>query len=626
MSPETRETVKNEIPLAGLFKSFGLPRLIAVFFWFAGIDLIILRGKDIDAVSMWQEFIGCVPSYVIVIRTILAFAILTLARFLLRKSKSPDLFDSAALFTGSAFFACSLLYKNADFYLLAGVFIVCIVFIIYAAGRSDTAVLENLPFKAAAALAAVLAVLFAAFLCIVCYCRHMTYNTACFDMGIFAQMFHSMKQNFTAVTTCERDYLLSHLDIHASFIIYLLLPFYAVFPSITTLITAQVILAVSGVIPVVLIARKRGFKGLFIFFASIVYIFNSGLFTACFFHFHENCFLPPILMWLLYAVDSRKTLLIYILSVMTCLVKEDAPLYIICIGLFLFADEKGKKRFHGGIIAALALIYFAFIMNCLAATGSAEMMMGQRFSNLTFGENTGFAGIVMNILKNPSYFFSLFFSERSLTFFMQMMLPLLFLPFATTKIHRYFLMLPFVIMNLVIGSGYHYAAELGFHYTFGTSCLLIFMAVINCSELKEVSRRTLIAAAAAASIITAAPILSNNLIYLEEYRENYSYYQQIEACLTSIPEDAVVISDTNYLPHVAARNAVYLLSEDDLVTADGKVLMIKDKDKYDYYVLDGNNGNTQGIISILESSGYTRFAESQGAVIIYKKNPTVFRG
>ena len=199
------------------------------------------------------------------------------------------------------------------------------------------------------------------------------------------------------------------------------------------------------------------------------------------------------------------------------------------------------------------------------------------------------------------------------------MLPLLFLPFATTKIRRYFLMLPFVIMNLVIGACYHYAVDLGFHYTFGTSCLLIFLAIINASDLKDGNKRTVIAAAAAASLIFAVPLLSANLDYCDEYQKNRSYYQAIEECLAKIPGDASVIADTKYLPHVAARNEVYLLSEEDLVTADGRVLMVKDKEKYDYFVLNENDGNTDGIASILESSGFTRFAECKGAVIIYKK-------
>lgn len=619
MSEERDISTKKDSGLSGLFCSFGLPRLIAVFFWFAGIDAAFLRMSGIKAVDMWQEFILRIPGHVILLRTVLAFAFLTFIRFLIRKSKDPEIADSVSLFTGSIFFACCALYRSDDFYFSAGVLAVCLVFAVYAAGRTDLSRFENMDPKAAAAVTAVIAAALTAFVCFVSICRHMTYNTACFDMGIFTQMFHSMKQDLTMNTTCERDMLMSHADVHSSFILYVLLPFYALFPGAKTLVIAQAILCMSGVIPVVLIAKNHGFKGLFTVFVSMIYVFNTGLLSPCFFHFHENCFLPPLLMWLLWAVDSRKVIPLYVLSVLTCLVKEDAPLFVICTGIFLFADEKSKKRFHGAVITLLALIYFAFIVNRLALTGSSDFMMDRSFSNLIFGENAGFSGMIMNILRNPSYFFSLLFSEKTLVYFLQIMLPLLFLPFITTKIRRYFLMLPFVIMNLVIGSGYRYAAEMGYHYTFGTVTLLIFLAVINCADLNEKSRKTIVAAVMAASLITAVPVLSSNLTHCEEYLKNSEHYNKIEACLSSIPGDACVIADTNYLPHIANRKELYLLSEDDFVTNGGRVLSIKDISKYDYFVFNEKDGNTQGAIAILESSGYKRFAESEGCVIIYSR-------
>ncbi|MBR6488403.1 MAG: DUF2079 domain-containing protein [Clostridiales bacterium] len=599
---------------------FGMPRLIAVFFWFAGIDLIYLRNAGINAVSNWQDYICRVPVYAIVIRTILAFGLLTLIRYLLRKKNDPEAADSIVLFTGSIFFACSALYKTDSFYLTLGVLSVCLVFAVYAAGRSDLSRFERFCPKASIAIIAVISIALAALISLISIWQHMSYNTACFDMGIFTQMFHSMKQDLTMNTTCERDYLLSHLSVHSSFILYILLPFYALFPSAKTLLIAQAVLCVSGVIPVVLIAKKHDYKGLFTIFVSFIYLFNTGLISPCFFHFHENCFLPPLLMWLLWAVDSRKAIPVYVLSVLTCLVKEDAPLFVICTGLYLFADEKSKKRFHGAVITLLALVYFAFIVNRLSLTGSSDFMMDRSFSNLMFGENSGFSGMIMNILRNPSYLFSLLFSEKTFVYFLQIMLPLLFLPFITKKIHRYFLMLPFVIMNLIIGAGYHYAAEMGYHYAFGTVCLLIYLAVINCADINEKSRKTVVTAVMAASLITAVPILSSNLTNCEEYLKNREHFNKIEACLSSIPDDACVIADTNHLPHVASRKEVYLFNEDDIVTANGRVLSIKDIMKYDYFVLDEKDGNTQGVIAILESSGFTRFAESEGCVIIYKKN------
>ena len=100
---------------------------------------------------------------------------------------------------------------------------------------------------------------------------------------------------------------------------------------------------------------------------------------------------------------------------------------------------------------------------------------------------------------------------------------------------------------------------------------------------------------------------------------NKENYQKIEACLASIPQDAIVMSDTKYLPHIAARKEIYMLSEDDIVIANGKVVMIKDINKYDFFVLNTQDGNTEDMVTLLKASGFTLFAESGGRILIYRK-------
>ena len=79
MSEENKVSEKNVRTSAGLFSSFGLPRLIAVFFWFAGTDLIVFTGKTVNAVWDWQAFIKSVPVYLFILRTVLGFIALTVS-------------------------------------------------------------------------------------------------------------------------------------------------------------------------------------------------------------------------------------------------------------------------------------------------------------------------------------------------------------------------------------------------------------------------------------------------------------------------------------------------------------------------------------------------------------------
>jgi hypothetical protein len=85
--------------------------------------------------------------------------------------------------------------------------------------------------------------------------RYLTFTSPNFDFGLFVNMFHNMKETGLPLISSERDVLLSHFVVHISPTCYLLLPFYALFPSAMTLQIGQAVILASGIIPAILIAR-----------------------------------------------------------------------------------------------------------------------------------------------------------------------------------------------------------------------------------------------------------------------------------------------------------------------------------------------------------------------------------
>ena len=86
--------------------------------------------------------------------------------------------------------------------------------------------------------------------------RYLTFSAPNFDFGIFVNMFYNMKETGLPEVSCERDVLMSHFAVHISPIYYLLLPFFAIFPSPLTLQIGQAVIIASGVIPVVFLCQK----------------------------------------------------------------------------------------------------------------------------------------------------------------------------------------------------------------------------------------------------------------------------------------------------------------------------------------------------------------------------------
>ena len=182
-------------------------------------------------------------------------------------------------------------------------------------------------------------------------------------------------------------------------------------------------------------------------------------------------------------------------------------------------------------------------------------------------------------------------------FFLQVMLPLLFLPFFTRKIHRFLLMLPFVIMNMVIGAGYGYACSIGFQYIFGPACLLLYMSIINLDDLGAAKKHDLPILMGSAAMILSVGILSHNIGSYESYqkdeKDGNKYYSTLEAMIQSVPEDASLAIDTWLLGHGANRDEVYLfdngdldiINPDDVAAGNPPQGTIKEIEKYDYFII-----------------------------------------
>ena len=618
------------------FPQFLFMRLLGVYFLLSDIAIMWAASKNISARKNWQSFIGLFPIGRMVLFYVLLFSGVTLLYYFFPKKQRTftEIFDPVLLVLSVIFFSCAMVWRGGDFFLTVIVGLFALVFVICGISRIRPEILNGraplgsksgrrfdsrqdfyviLPVTA-------LSVAVLIFLCKTALATHRIYGTTTFDMGIFEQMFYSLSHGSAAVTTCERGYALSHFRVHASYILYTLVPVYKIFPGAETLIISQAVLVVSGVIPVYLIAKKRGFAGATLFSCCVIYLFSLGILSPCYFHFHENAFLPPLLMWLFYAVESKKNILFCVMCALTCIVKEDAILFVICICIYLAFETKGKDRIRVLVTGGTAAAYFLAMSAWLSRSGDGKMMMSSRMHTLMVEENQSALQIVGNILVDPGHALTVVTSEpEAFLILLEMLLPLLLLPFFTKKTHRLFLMVPFFIFNLLFSAAYVYAAQIQYQYAFGTATLLIYLTMINISDFDKEKKTTAICAVAVMSVITAVCMLSGNLKQYEEYEKNKTTYQGIEACLSKIPQDASVTADDYYLPHLAGREEIYELGFENFVMSGSNVVSLQNVNNTGYYVLDLKDNREVQTGELLKSKGYTEYARYEENVIIYAK-------
>ena len=600
----------------------GLPqalllRILTSYFAVSVAVSFVIASKGLKPIENWREYIAAVPFIDVFLIFVSVFIALTVICAILPKHLRN--FEPISAIVSVVCFDLCLLLGTDNFYLTAGTMLVSLVVIAYALNRLSFT--QEQPKKQPGILCESVIIGFAVaitvFISIGTICHHRLFYTGTHDFGLFVQMFHSLAEDFTAVTSCERDTFMSHFAIHSSYIFYLLVPFFKLFPYEETLLIAQAVLAMGGVIPLILIAKKRNFSGAALIGIGAAYAFSVSLIAPCFYDFHENAFLPTLLMWTLWAVDTKKTAAFYIFSALVCIVKEDAPLYIIAIGMYFFFENKGSlKRIHGIIASALSGAYMIFITKWLTENGDGKMMTSSRFGHLMIDTEGGILDVVISAFSNPGYLLSQLLQEKTLVFFLQVMIPLLFLPFFTKKIHRYLLMIPFIVMNLIIGSNYGYAANIGFQYIFGPATLLIFMSLINADDMTPKMRKNIAIMWGIAAILFFAGVQSDSSAYIKQYNDKKDYYIQSEQMLDSIPEDAVIAGNSLIISHLCDRDEVYIFDYNDLNPEKTQII---NPERYDFIVLFVHSDVYVDAVPLLENEGFTLWSQhTDNHIAIYK--------
>lgn len=411
--------------------------------------------------------------------------------------------------------------------------------------------------------AGALIVFFTLYVGIICCLHYLNHWTPCFDFGLFAQMFHNMKETGLPLITCERDRLLSHFAVHFSPVFYLLLPVYALLPDPMTLLIMQALIVASGVIPLVLICRRHSLSQPAICAFAVIYTLYPCFAGGCFYYLHENNFLAPLVLWFVYFCERGKPLHKLIFLSLLLSVKEDAAVYaaVICL-YFLFTDKNYKCNL---IMLIISVIYFLTVTYFLARYG--EGVMTGRYDNYIYDGSGSLMTLIYAVIKDPVYVVSQCFTREKLIFILQMLLPLGFLPFITREPRRLILAIPFLLVNLM--TDYRYQFDIGFQYCFGSGALLIYMAAVNYSEIR---RPKLLLNAFCCSAVIFAGLYFHRADYFEDFRNAAGQRETIDRALSLIPEDASVASSTFFLANLSKRSELYELER----TAQSA----------EYYVLD----------------------------------------
>ncbi len=273
--------------------------------------------------------------------------------------------------------------------------------------------------------------------------RHYTFYDS-YDQALFNQIFWNSMQGrlFEGSLTSSLsanvvhggnppEVFYRHLGQHFNPIFLLWLCFYAVFPSIVTLVVIQVTLVTTAGIVLFVLARQYLDPKLSAAIAISFYGANAVL-GSTLSNFHDYSSLPLFLFTLFLALEKKWWWLFVGMAILTLTVREDAGVALFSFGIYLILSRRYPRIGLG--ICTLSLSYILIVTHIIMPQFSAdvsERMVVENFGQFTDNKPTSTIGAIWAIITHPIEIFQdVFFVhfDRKFRYLLGHLLPLAFIP------------------------------------------------------------------------------------------------------------------------------------------------------------------------------------------------------
>lgn len=405
--------------------------------------------------------------------------------------------------------------------------------------------------------------------------HHRNVLSASFDLGLEENIIYNVWHGAKPILKSSPlgGPVASHLGSHATWFAFLLAPLYALWQTSENLLVIQAVLMGAAAIPLYLLARRFVSVTLSVFVAYC-YLFFPGLHGANLYDFHYLPLGPFFLWFVLYFTERKRWFWVVLFALISLSVREDVAVALGFLGgLWLLSGRRP--------VAALGLLvlgagYFVVMKGIVMhrAFGGGDAFVHQYKLLIPEGDK-GFSGVVKTILSNPLYTLSTMLERQKLIYFLQIMLPLAFLP-----MRRFFGLWACVpgLLFALLSTEYPPLLKISFQYTTYWSAQLFPAMVLTLYWMDERVRVGAMSKAWKASWLSAVAValLANTYQYGALLQHNtveggFGRYHfgsdtsdrarrhDLGVLLKMIPRNAKVVSSENIVPQLSNRADAYTL-------------------------------------------------------------------
>lgn len=318
--------------------------------------------------------------------------------------------------------------------------------------------------------------------------RPIGYDIYWFDNALFNTVqgngFFTVFPNHYNISTINQYPLVSHFHQHNQPILFFILPIYYFFQSIYTLFVIQAIWLSAAAVPLYLICKEfldeSSSKIIAISYLIYPFIFWISIM------FYPESMTPLFVFMMIYFYIKDKYRLFCLSFFFVLMLKEDLPLILFPLGIYLLYDTYKGKNFAQDTYSKLKYIlpvliisplYFILSFHIIAYFTGGSYEFVNRYGEL--GNST--SDIVKNIIARPSLFIFPLFSLKTLVYIIQMLLPISFFPLLSLA--TFLTCIPVVFENTLSSS----LAQVNFaeHYQFGMTSIIFLSVIVGFVKIKK---------------------------------------------------------------------------------------------------------------------------------------------
>lgn len=392
--------------------------------------------------------------------------------------------------------------------------------------------------------------------------RHLSFSSMAWDMGIFDQALWNTLRGDILFSSIRGN--MSLLGDHFEPILLFILPFYALWPRVATLVIIQSAALALCVFMIYLIARDKIESRSVIFALIISFVLSKSVRGIGLSDFHLEGFMPFLSLGAFYTLVKDKKLLFSLAIFFLLLCKETTTLIVLALGLYAIFP---LKRYRTGFLL-LVLGVSAWILETKLLIPSFNVYKKFLYTvRMPFGDT--YQENIKFIFSQPFEFFKFIFMPKKIVYIFKILGPVGLFPFFAPS--EYILMaLP--MLSVLLASeklwGYfltssHYVGHfIAFVYIaaiYGLARVLNFLKNKKLANIKVPLNRI--------NLFLAMFIVVSSLMFygktdghkFRKYLDGIVKYRSFErlSLLSIIPQSASVSASSNLVPHLSARKYVF---------------------------------------------------------------------